>query len=257
MYIVIISEHHFSNAWFNRINVNLLISSTRVHIYAESLQIFRKNGHARHWTSVGPVLSSCRRSDKKSIAPPSPQHLLKHRTMAPCLRGIASRAVKLCHITPTPLYRTRLLPRVLPSRSLFSPKSFPVHSTIGQRNFSSTIQPCANLDTVTNTLPICCPGCGAYAQTIEPDELGYYGEGRRRKFVKGQPAPKEGEKDAENTDELKTEGEAAAERIEKVLRDAEEKGYTRPAPKRMWECYATPYCLSFLLTMGCFRWSHA
>lgn len=204
------------------------------------------------------MLSSCRRSDKKSIAPPSPQHLPNHCIMAPCLRGIASRAVKLRHITPTPLYRTRLIPRVLPSRSLFSPKSFSGHSTINQRrNLSSSIQPCANLDTVTNTLPICCPGCGAYAQTIEPDELGFYGEGRRRKIAKGQPTPKEGDKDAENTEELKTEGEAAAERIEKVLRDAEEKGYTRPAPKRMWECYATLYCLSFWLTTGCFRWSPA
>lgn len=178
--------------------------------------------------------------------------------MAPCLRGIASMAVKLRHITPTPLYQTRLLPRVLPSQSLFSPKSFSGHSTINQRrNFSSNIQPYANIDTVTNTLPICCPGCGAYAQTIEPDELGFYGEGRRRKFAKGQPAPKEGEKNADNTDELKTEGEAAAERIEKVLRDAEEKGYTRPAPKRMWKSYATPLCLSFTLTKGCSRWSHA
>lgn len=108
-----------------------------------------------------------------------------------------------------------------------------------------------------NTIPICCPGCGAYAQTIDPGELGFYGEGRRRKFAKGQSAPKEEDKDAGNTEELKTEGEAAAERIEKVLRDAEEKGYTRPAPKRMWKCYATAHCLSILLTKCRFRWSHA
>lgn len=184
------------------------------------------------------MLSNCR-GDKKKYCSSIPTTLTKPSAiMAPCLKGIASRAIKPRHIISTPLYRTRLIPRVLPSRSLLSsPKiQSPGHSTINQqRSFSSTTQPCANLDTATDTLPICCPGCGAYAQTIEPDELGYYSEGRRRKFAaKEQQAPKEGDKDAEITEELKTEGEAAAERIEKVLRDAEEKGYNKPAPRRMW-----------------------
>lgn len=168
--------------------------------------------------------------------------------MTPSLRGIASRAIKPRHITSASLYRSQPIPRVLPSLSLFSSPKIPFlsHGTINQqRSFSSTIQTYANLDT-TNTLPICCPGCGAYAQTIEPDELGYYSEGRRRKFAaKEQQAPKEGNKGADITEDLKTEGEAAAERIEKVLRDAEEKGYDKPAPRRMWE-YVLPYCLSFI-----------
>ena len=29
-------------------------------------------------------------------------------------------------------------------------------------------------------LPLCCPGCGAYSQTIDPNEPGYYDEGRKQ-----------------------------------------------------------------------------
>lgn len=29
-------------------------------------------------------------------------------------------------------------------------------------------------------LPTCCPGCGAYAQTVEPNEPGYYGKTRKQ-----------------------------------------------------------------------------
>ncbi|KAL4778806.1 telomere stability and silencing-domain-containing protein [Aspergillus varians] len=34
-------------------------------------------------------------------------------------------------------------------------------------------------------IPTCCPGCGAYAQTVEPNEVGYYGKTRKqtRKFL--------------------------------------------------------------------------
>ncbi|KAL4875799.1 hypothetical protein BJY04DRAFT_211019 [Aspergillus karnatakaensis] len=30
------------------------------------------------------------------------------------------------------------------------------------------------------TIPICCPGCGAYSQTVEPNEAGYYGKTRKQ-----------------------------------------------------------------------------
>lgn len=85
-----------------------------------------------------------------------------------------------------------------------------------------------------DALPICCPGCGAYAQTVEPNELGYYSEGRRRKFSsEEQHKPDTEEQEVDNPDELKDEGEVAAETIEKALRVAEKNEGKAPRPKRM------------------------
>jgi hypothetical protein len=33
---------------------------------------------------------------------------------------------------------------------------------------------------VEPVLPVCCPGCGAYSQTVEPNEPGYYGKTRKQ-----------------------------------------------------------------------------
>jgi hypothetical protein len=33
---------------------------------------------------------------------------------------------------------------------------------------------------VTEVLPVCCPGCGAFSQTVEPDEPGYYNTSRKQ-----------------------------------------------------------------------------
>lgn len=164
--------------------------------------------------------------------------------MAPCLRGLVSRATRLRNTVAPPLYRPQHLPRVLSSCLPPPTKAFPGHhrpscpiSTNQRRNLSSTSSACAEpaestSPSVLSALPICCPGCGAYAQTVDPDELGYYSEGRRRKFgVERGHNPKILEQDAELTDELKLEGEAAAEAIEKILRDAEEEGKKAPPPK--------------------------
>ncbi|KAL5334751.1 hypothetical protein BJX70DRAFT_349474 [Aspergillus crustosus] len=35
-------------------------------------------------------------------------------------------------------------------------------------------------DPVQAIIPICCPGCGAYSQTVEPNEAGYYGKPRKQ-----------------------------------------------------------------------------
>lgn len=40
--------------------------------------------------------------------------------------------------------------------------------------------PPTNVSLRADTLPISCPGCGAYAQTIEPDEPGYYSRTRKK-----------------------------------------------------------------------------
>ncbi|GLI75897.1 mitochondrial ribosome small subunit bioproteinsis protein [Penicillium ochrochloron] len=50
------------------------------------------------------------------------------------------------------------------------------------RTFSSSrqLKEQANIETLTDVLPICCPGCGAFSQTIEPDEPGYYSASRKQ-----------------------------------------------------------------------------
>lgn len=185
--------------------------------------------------------------------------------MAPCLRGMVSRAIRLRHIPPTLLHRSQLPPRALSARSLFSPpppspQVFPSHSFGGRpigtnqcRGLSSTVRACANAtDPATSILPVCCPGCGAYAQTVDSNELGYYGKHRLNKLAKGQRIPDVEDENVGNTEDptaeaqqpsdvnnedaetignLRTEGEAAAETIEQVLRDSKEKDKP-PRPKR-------------------------
>lgn len=172
--------------------------------------------------------------------------------MAPCLRGMVSRAKIVQHIAPCFPYHPRHLPRAsstVSSRSLFSPPKafFPGHSLgIRQlRNFTSTTQPCTDsIEPAASALPLCCPGCGAYSQTIDPNELGYYSENRRRKLGtttekqhEVQQVPEgDGNENAQNGEEkvdLKAEGEAAAETIEKTLRGSEEKEEKISKRKRM------------------------
>lgn len=176
---------------------------------------------------------------------------LKPIAMAPILRGLVPRATGLRSTTAPPLYRPQHLPRALSSRSHSRlstppPKVFPGHhhhpscpiGTNQQRSLSSTRSAYAEPTEPTSSsalsaLPVCCPGCGAYAQIVDPDELGYYSEGRRRKFsIEREKDPENLEQDAETTDELRIEGELAAGTIEKALRDAEEKGKKAPPPKR-------------------------
>lgn len=184
--------------------------------------------------------------------------------MAPCLRGMVSRAIRLRHISPTFLHRSQLPSKALSSRSLFSPppspQVFPSHSfggrpigTSQRRELSSTVQVCASATgPAASILPVCCPGCGAYAQTVDSNELGYYGKHRLNKLAKGQRIPEVGDEDAQSTgdlaaeaqqssdvnsedaetiEDLKTEGEAAAETIEQALRHSKEKDKP-PRPKR-------------------------
>ncbi|KAG0159747.1 hypothetical protein PDIDSM_7271 [Penicillium digitatum] len=36
------------------------------------------------------------------------------------------------------------------------------------------------VDTLADSLPVCCPGCGAFSQTVEANEPGYYGTSRKQ-----------------------------------------------------------------------------
>lgn len=176
--------------------------------------------------------------------------------MAPFPRVLGTRVIRLRNPIAPPLYRPQHLPRALSSRShprlsTPPPKVFPGHhhhhhyhpscpiGTNQQRCLSSTGSAYAEpteppSSSALSALPVCCPGCGAYAQIVDPEELGYYSEGRRRKFsIEREQKPENLEQGAEATDELRIEGEVAAGTIEKALRDAEEKGKRAPPPKRM------------------------
>lgn len=174
--------------------------------------------------------------------------------MAPYIRGLVSRATRLRSTIVPRLYKHQHLPRTLSSWSLFSPLSPKGSSghhhhhhrqlscligTQQQRNISSTgpavEEPTESTSALAlDALPVCCPGCGAYAQTVEPTELGYYSESRRRKFsVERQQKPDTEEQEVDNPDESKDEGEVAAETIENALRVAEKNEGKAPRPKRM------------------------
>jgi hypothetical protein len=50
------------------------------------------------------------------------------------------------------------------------------------RKFSSSrlLQQQVIIENLTDVLPTCCPGCGAFSQTIEPNEPGYYSASRKQ-----------------------------------------------------------------------------
>lgn len=71
-------------------------------------------------------------------------------------------------------------------------------------------------------LPTCCPGCGAYAQTVEPNEPGYYG--KTRKQTKRKPRKAQNQISKEPTWE-----EAAS-----ALDEASEEMESAPKPLRRY-----------------------
>ena len=117
------------------------------------------------------------------------------------------RSIQICRQLPR---LPRPLPQGLPSRSFSSrPQSFPKLSFDllpfkQQRSLSSTAPSHTNPSIRTeDILPICCPGCGAYSQTVEPEEAGYYGRTRKqtRKFLS---EARKGTKEPQSTSEQLT-----------------------------------------------------
>ncbi|KAI9372067.1 telomere stability and silencing-domain-containing protein [Aspergillus egyptiacus] len=45
---------------------------------------------------------------------------------------------------------------------------------------TETTTPSTATDPLQTVVPLCCPGCGAYSQTVEPNEPGYYGKTRKQ-----------------------------------------------------------------------------
>lgn len=107
--------------------------------------------------------------------------------MSLCSRGAVFRNPRLNLL--------RLLPKTIPrsqAQTLFSPSRAAPQSKVLTdlrrqcRCFSTTRfqreQPQAEpqLDTIADSLPVCCPGCGAFSQTVEANEPGYYGTSRKQ-----------------------------------------------------------------------------
>lgn len=82
-------------------------------------------------------------------------------------------------VTPT------IYPRFRSTRTFSSIKSVNVgqQTATPQRAFSTSrfLQSEASKQILVDSLPVCCPGCGAFSQTIEPDEPGYYGKSRKQR----------------------------------------------------------------------------
>lgn len=160
--------------------------------------------------------------------------------MSHCLKCTYSRAVGFRQISSRRPVRTVQLPLRSPPRKLFAhaelfrncPRS-QLSNGSQLRNLSTTTQSFPEPSrSVEDVLPVCCPGCGAYAQTVEPNEPGYYGKTRKhvRKLIsESQRAANDKPGGAEEASDLRSEAEKAASTILKLV-DSE---VATPKAKRM------------------------
>ncbi|PWY88435.1 hypothetical protein BO70DRAFT_377926 [Aspergillus heteromorphus CBS 117.55] len=93
-------------------------------------------------------------------------------------------------------------------------------------------------------LPLCCPGCGAFAQTVEPLEPGFYDttkkQTRKRMAETQQLAERLNEESEEGVGlDLKNDAETAATEIRQHLELIEEKGKPRREPAAVGRAIAT------------------
>lgn len=108
--------------------------------------------------------------------------------MSACSRGAIWRA--LTHnirLTSSRLCRQRLVSFFLAQHRIARPGPVPAshfqRPTLNLPRYFSTIglrQSQTPDEDITNVLPTCCPGCGAFSQTIEPNEPGYYSKSRKQ-----------------------------------------------------------------------------
>ncbi|KAL4892654.1 hypothetical protein BDV59DRAFT_37979 [Aspergillus ambiguus] len=130
----------------------------------------------------------------------------------------------------------RRLSRQFSSCSAFSRLSLPTtHGSLKtqqQRHSLSTTAPphIKPSDLVESALPVCCPGCGAYAQTVEPNEPGYYSKTRKhtRKAL-SETKQVAGNSGLDGEPDLETKGKEAAETIQRVIKESEDS--TAPKPR--------------------------
>ncbi|KAJ5168001.1 uncharacterized protein N7482_003595 [Penicillium canariense] len=108
--------------------------------------------------------------------------------MSPCARGALSRALRLDSLrVDVRSYPRRITYSIRPRCRLAPPAiNNCLHvdwKTQTQRRDLSTTRfqrQQSDVEHLTDVLPTCCPGCGAFSQTIDPDEPGYYGANRKQ-----------------------------------------------------------------------------
>lgn len=108
--------------------------------------------------------------------------------MSPYSRRVISRALGY-HVLPL---SSRPCPRRLIPASLSQLRIVPsvANSSASAQQLRPNLPRCFSTsrsrqsqtpsENLTDVLPICCPGCGAFSQTIEPNEPGYYSESRKQ-----------------------------------------------------------------------------
>lgn len=150
-----------------------------------------------------------------------------------CPRCVISRALKTKYPLAKPIYSPQRFPRTFSSWSCFPPSRLLPLDRSSDRlaisklqlrsSSSSTLQPSGkSLELPADALPICCPGCGAYAQTVEPNEPGYYSKSRkqtRKLFAEKQKVTDNGEENKalkEDGEDSVTDGENADDSTEQL-----------------------------------------
>jgi hypothetical protein len=103
--------------------------------------------------------------------------------MSLCSRGAILRSPRLNLLRLTSKSIAQSPTQTLFSRLRVAPQINVATNLRSQRcAFSTTI--CrteqTSVDLVTEALPVCCPGCGAFSQTVEADEPGYYNTSRKQ-----------------------------------------------------------------------------
>jgi ribosome biogenesis GTPase A len=143
---------------------------------------------------------------KKSSETPQTCHCTP--IMSLCSRGAILRNPKshLLRLVPKPVPRSSaqiLLPRlrISPQNNVFTK----LHSQ--SRCFSTTLfqRDHSQVESLTDVLPVCCPGCGAFSQTVEENEPGYYKPSRKqtRKLLAARKGPT-GQTDAQRDETIPT-----------------------------------------------------
>ncbi|RAK89521.1 hypothetical protein BO79DRAFT_227729 [Aspergillus costaricaensis CBS 115574] len=185
-------------------------------------------------SSSEPARNAAPRRTFIAFLPRALQHPQTSPTMLPYLGRIIPRGRLPYHRAPLQISRLRR-PCLRTTTAIFSPRP-EVLARTQLRSFSTSIplraSPAPEPTIEEAVLPVCCPGCGAYAQTVEPNEPGFYGKTRKqtRKLLSETKQVVEGEGIGEEESGLKAEGEKAADRIQKYL-ELTNVGGSVPRPK--------------------------
>ncbi|OOG00455.1 hypothetical protein ASPCADRAFT_202313 [Aspergillus carbonarius ITEM 5010] len=154
--------------------------------------------------------------------------------MSPYLGRMIPRGTIPTRCPSQSLHRPINLSRTLTRTAVFSrPEVLPIRNAkprLQLRSLSTSLPLRASSTELTDdVLPVCCPGCGAYGQTVDPNEPGYYGKTRKqtRKLLIETQQVIEGQDEGSG---VKAEGEKAADKIQKYL-ELTEVGGDAPRPK--------------------------